>query len=134
MTVDVLGDVVIEEGSVGRVSTTLVREKLEAGQVELVEKMLGRRYHVDGYVLDVDEQLNEITCGEWSNALPGRGLYEASVRVRLAGPGGEQFRAKVDVTSQEELVISMDPKKIQDFVGLQGLELSVEFIEGDFHF
>lgn len=81
---------VMVEGDIA--SSTRVREALNRGEVDLVERLLGRVHRVVGIVETVGEDI--VTAGSFVNTVPADGWYSAMVRVLGRT---EPYRTKVEV-------------------------------------
>jgi riboflavin kinase/FMN adenylyltransferase len=128
--VEVIGAVEMEGGIV---SSTRVRNAIQAGDVSLAARLLGRPYSLGGHVVEGDRRGRDIGFPTANIApekllIPLRGVYAAFVDVN-----GERFRAAVNIgfnptfTDQENLSIEAH---LLDFKGhLYGRKLVLSFVE-----
>jgi len=97
-------DPVVYEGE--RVSSTRIREAIEAGAVDLAARLLGRDYFLDGAVTEGEGRGRTLgfptaNVNSENETLPGRGVYACWCRLLDEPPegrsGGEGLPAAVNV-------------------------------------
>lgn len=116
------------------VSSTRIREAIQAGNLDLASQMLGRAYSLAGPVVQGDglgRQLGFPTANIDSTglALPPRGVYAVHALV-----GGQSYRAVLNIGIRPTLQNPKPELRVEahllDFAGgLYGEELEIAFVE-----
>ncbi|UQZ87384.1 Riboflavin biosynthesis protein RibF [Paenibacillus konkukensis] len=122
-----------QQGGV-KVSSTLVREHLQKGEIEEANALLGRRYTVEGTVVNGDGRgrtigfpTANINLAE-SFVIPALGVYAVQVTI-----DGEKFNAVMNVGKKPTFVADLERPTLEahlfDFSRtIYGSAISVEFI------